>query len=182
MHISSNTIQKKKIAIATETVTTIAILTALSIICSMFLTIRGGTMMKFSPTFVIVALAARRYGPLGAGLVAFLSDLIQFFMFPSLGFSVGICLSGVLSGLLFGFIFYKKINMPRILLATVSTQVLCSLGITTLTMVYIERWFPLTPLLYFRLLQTAIMIPVTIIVLYLLFVKIDIAKLTKVVK
>ena len=174
---------KRTAAIATETITTIAMLTALSIVCSMFLTIRGGTIMKFSPVFIVVALAARRYGVFGACIVAFLSDLIQYIMFPANGFSIGICLSGVISGLIFGLFFYKKINLTRIVLASALSQGLCTVGITTFTMVYIERWYPtLESIIYWRILQSLIMLATSIIFLYILFVKIDIAKLIKIVK
>ena len=76
--MSTETKINRPAAIAVETITTIAMLTALSIVCSMFLTIRGGTFMKFSPVFIVTALAARRYGVFGASIVAFLSDEIQY--------------------------------------------------------------------------------------------------------
>lgn len=178
-----NTKVKKTAALATETVTTIAVLTALSIVCSMFLTIRGGTFMKFSPVFIVIALAARRYGVFGAAIVAFLSDLIQYLMFPAFNFSIGICLSGVVSGVIFGLFFYEKINLTRIIIASALSQIICTVGITTFTMVYIERWYPtLESIVYWRILQAAIMFVASVVFLYLLFIKIDIAKLTKVVK
>ncbi|MGN0173405.1 MAG: folate family ECF transporter S component [Acutalibacteraceae bacterium] len=181
--MSKNIAINKSAAIAVETVTTIAMLTALSIVCSMFLTIRGGTFMKFSPVFIVVALAARRYGVFGAAIVAFMSDVIQYFMFPAFNFSLGICLSGVVSGVIFGLFFYKKINLTRIIIASALSQVLCTVGITTFTMVYIEHWYPtLESIVYWRCLQALIMFVASVIFLYLLFVKIDLAKLTKVVK
>lgn len=181
--MSTETKINRPAAIAVETITTIAMLTALSIVCSMFLTIRGGTFMKFSPVFIVTALAARRYGVFGASIVAFLSDVIQYFMFPAFNFSIGICLSGVVSGVIFGLFFYKKINLTRIVIASALSQVLCTVGITTFTMVYIERWYPtLESIVYWRILQAAIMFVASVIFLYLLFVKIDIAKLTKIAK
>lgn len=174
---------KQTTLIATEAVTTIAILSALAVVSSMFLTFRGGDMMKFSPVFVVVALAARRYGVFGACAVAFISDLIQFMMYPSNGFSVGICLSGVISGLIFGLFFYKKINLLRIVIASVLSQVICTIGITTFTMVYIEKWYDsLVPIIYWRSLQALIMFILSIVFLYILFVKMDIAKLTKIIR
>lgn len=174
---------QRKAAIATETVTTLAVLTALAIICSTFLTFRFGVnFIKLSPTFIVIALAARRYGVFGAATVAFMSDLIQYLFQPTNGFSIGICLSGVLTGVILGLFFYKKINLTRIVIAIVTSQLVCSVGITTFTMVYIERWYPLVPLIYSRLAQAGVMTVISIITLYYLFVKIDLAKLTKIVK
>ena len=89
----------------------------------------------------------------------------------------------MVSGVIFGLFFYKKINLTRIVIASALSQVLCTVGITTFTMVYIERWYPtLESIVYWRILQAAIMFVASVIFLYLLFVKIDIAKLTKIVK
>lgn len=173
----------RKTAVAIETIVTIAILIALSVVCSMALTVRVGTALKFSPVFVVSALAARRYGPLVAGLVALMADIIQFFMFPTgLPFSFGICLSGVLSGIILGWFMSKKVDFKRIVAGVLSSQILCSLILTTFVMVYVESWSPLFPLVYWRALQTIIMIVIEIILLYQLFVKIDLAKITKIVK
>ena len=175
-------VNKKRVAIATQTVTTIAILTALSIVSSMFLTLRVGSFLKFSPTFLVVALAAQAYGIYGAIIVAFLTDYIQYFMFPANGFSFGICLSNVLTGLIFGLLLYKKADLKRIIGAVLSSQIICSLFITTITMVYIEKWMPLFPLVYMRLVQVIIMSIISIIVLYFLLVKINFSNKIKLIK
>ncbi len=176
----SNT--RKHTITATRTVTTIAILTALSIVCSLFLTFRAGTFLKFSPAFIVIALAARAYGIYGGVLVAFFTDFIQYLMFPANGFSFGICLSNVLTGLIFGLFLYKKVDLKRIVGATLISQIVCSLFITTITMVYIERWFPLFPLAYWRLGQVVIMSVASIIVLYFLLVKINFSNKIKLIK
>lgn len=176
-----NTKTKRTAALATETVTTIAVLSALAVVCSMLLTIRGGDIMKFSPVFIVIALAARRYGVIGATIVASLSDVIQYMMYPSNGFSLGIFLSSALMGVIYGLFFYKKINLARIIIASALSQIICTIGITTFTMVYI--WgLSFEGIILWRILQAAIMLVASIVFLYILFVKIDIAKLTKIVK
>lgn len=178
----SKTKVKRRVIDSTQAVTTIAILTALSIVTSVFLTFRVGTYLKFSPAFIVIALAARAYGIYGAVIVAFLTDYIQYHIFPANGFSFGICLSNVLTGLIFGLFLYKKADLKRIIGATLSSQIICSLFITTITMVYIEKWMPLFPMAYARLLQVAIMSVASIIILYILFVKMDLPKKIKLVK
>lgn len=164
----------------TKRLSVISILTALSVVCSLFLTWRGGEFTKFSPTFIIIVLAARCYGVYGAAMVSLLSDIIQFAMFPANGFSLGICISSVLSGVIYGIFLYKKINLSRIVISTLLSQILCSLFISTYTMVYIEKWYSsLFPLVYFRLLQVVVMSIASIVLLYLLFVKADLTKILK---
>lgn len=164
----------------TKRLSVLSILTALSVVSSLFLTWRGGEFTKFSPTFIIIVLAARCYGVYGAVMVSLLSDIIQFAMFPANGFSIGICISSVLSGVIYGIFLYKEINLSRIVISSLSAQVFCSLFVTTFTMVYIEKWYDsMFPLVYFRLVQVVIMSIASIILLYILFVKYDITKLLK---
>lgn len=169
-----------KIRYQTRRVSIISVLTALSVISSLFLTWRGGEFTKFSPTFIIIVLAARSYGVYGAALVSLLTDIIQFAIFPANGFSLGICISGVLSGVIYGLFLYKKINLKRIVISSLLAQILCSLLISTYCMVYIEKWYTsLFPLLYMRLIQVVIMSIASIVFIYILFVKIDITKILK---
>ena len=149
---------RKKAVIATETITTLGILIALCIVCGMVLTVRVGTYLKFSPVFIVLILAAKRYGAVSAGLVALAADVLQFLMFPTgLPFSFGICLSGVVNGFMLGLFLAKKTTGFRLIFGTISSQLVCSLGITTFVMVYIEKWYPLFPLFYWRILQVVIM-------------------------
>lgn len=183
MYISetkNNSEKALKIRYQTRRISIISVLTALSVISSLFLTWRGGEFTKFSPTFIIIVLAARCYGVYGAALVSILTDIIQFAMFPANGFSLGICISSVLSGVIYGLFLYKKINLKRIVISSLLAQILCSLLISTYFMVYIEKWYTsLFPLLYMRLIQVVIMSIASIAFIYILFVKIDITKIFK---
>ena len=156
----------------TKVLTTIAILTALSVVFSLFFTFRVGTFLKFSPVFIAVALAAKAYGVTGGVLVAVMSDFIQYLMFPSNGFSVGIFISNVLLGLVFGIFLHNDINFKKILSATLISQTVCTVLIPTLFWVYIEKWYPtIESIIYWRILQALIMFVLMIIVFYLIFIK-----------
>ena len=156
----------------TKVVTTIAILTALSVIFSLVFTFRVGNMLKFSPVFIIIAIAAKSYGVIGATLVAILSDFIQYLMFPANGFSFGIFISNVLLGIIFGLCFTGEISFKKILCATTLSQTICTVLIPSVFWVYIEKWYPtISSIVYWRLLQAVIMFIIMIIVFYLIFIK-----------
>lgn len=168
---------RRSTTVAAKTVTTIAILTALSVVFSLLFTFRVGTFLKFSPVFIVIALAANKYGVIGATLVAVLSDFIQYLMFPANGFSFGILASNLLLGVIFGICLYKKTSITRILLAAGLSQIICTVGITTLSWVYVEKWYPtISSIVYWRILQGSIMFVVITLLLYILFIKTNVLK------
>ena len=152
-------------------------MTALAVICSSNfpygLTIRVGSFMKFSPVFIIIGLVAATYGVWEAALVAFLSDLIQS-LTAGLGVSPAILIISTLTGLCFGF-FLKgnKLNLINIILSVLITQVLGSLGLTT-AVLCLRYGLPFTPTIYWRMLQTVILITLEIPILKLLLINADI--------
>ena len=161
----------------TTVITTIAILTTLSIVFSLFFTFRVGNFLKFSRVFIVIALAAKKFGVVGATLVAILSDFIQYLIFPSNGFSFGIFISNVLLGLFFGLCFYKEINFNRVLTASILSQTICTVLVPTYFWVYVEKWYPtVSSIIYWRILQAVIMFFVMIILFYFLFIKSDFLK------
>ncbi len=168
---------KKEFNCATKTVTTIAILTALSVVFSLLFTFRVGNFLKFSPVFIVIALAANKYGIIGATIVAILTDFIQYLMFPANSFSIGVFVSNVLLGIIFGICLYKKVTLNRILLSAFLSQAICTVGVTTLSWVYIEKWYPtVSSIVYWRILQGSIMFVVITLLLYILFIKTNVLK------
>ncbi len=150
----------------------LGIMTALAAVCSftfpLGLTIRIGEFIKMSPSFLIIAIVGNMYGYKEAALVSFLSDLIQSFLFG--GFSPLISLISILTGACFGLLLYNNNHVSRIILSVLLTQIIGSMILTTSVLCF---WYslPLFPTIYFRLIQTAIMIAVEIPVL-ILFLKI----------
>ena len=66
---------------STRTLTTLAMLTALEIVLSRFLSLNAWN-IKIGFNFVPVVAAAILYGPIGAGLVAALGDFLGALLFP----------------------------------------------------------------------------------------------------
>ena len=150
----------------------LGIMTALAAVCSftfpMGLTVRIGEFVKLSPAFLIIGIVGNLYGWKEAALVSFLSDLIQAFLFG--GFSPFISAVSILTGACFGLILYSTRSIAKIVLSVALTQIIGSLILVT-AILCLQYGVPFFPLIYFRLLQTAILIAVQIPLL-ILFIKV----------
>ena len=100
----------------------IAMLLALRIVLGMFanatLPIFGNT-VKFSAAFIPIAVTGAMFGPVPAGLVGALGDVLSFLIAPTGGaYFPGFTVSGLLTGLIYGFALYnEKLSLPRIAIA-----------------------------------------------------------------
>ena len=163
--------------VAIRKITVLAMMTALAVICSTQfpygLTFRVGTVMKFSPLFVIIGIVAATYGIWEAALVAFLSDLIQS-LTAGLGVSPSILAISTLTGLCFG-VFLKrgKLSVLSIIISVLLTQLIGSLLLTTLVL-HFRYGMQFSAIIWWRALQTVIMIAIEIPTLKLLLIDSDI--------
>lgn len=109
-----------------------------------------------------VAIVARLYGPVAAATVHGLADIIGAILFPMGAYFPGFTLSAVIVGVVYGVCYHRAVKWWRILLAVVSTQVVCTLFLNTL---WLSMLFGKGFLVYLpgRLIQTAIATPVQII-------------------
>ena len=153
-------------------VAVLGVMTAIAVVCSltfpMGLTVRIGDFMKLSPVFLIIAIVGNMYGWKEAALVSFLSDLLQGLIFG--GFSPLISLTALLSGACFGWFLKGNKSISKIVISVLITQIIGSLIITT-TVLCVWYSLPFYPTIYFRILQTAILIAIEIPVL-ILFIKV----------
>ena len=100
----------------------VAMLLALRIVLGMFanatLPMFGNT-VKFSAAFIPIAVAGAMFGPIPAGLVGALGDVLSFLIAPTGGaYFPGFTISGLLTGLIYGFALYnEKLSLPRIAIA-----------------------------------------------------------------
>lgn len=157
-------------------ITVLAAMTALAVICSSNfpygLTVRVGSFMKLSPVFIVIAVVASIYGATAAALVAFLSDLIQS-LTAGLGLSPSILIISALTGLCFGlFLRGNRLNTLNIALSVLVTQLVGGLVLTT-AVLCIRYGLPFSPTIYWRLLQTVILIAIEIPILKLLLINLD---------
>lgn len=110
-----------------------AMLLAVCIILSYFgnisITFLGTNVIKLSFTMLPIALAAMLYGPVCAGIVGGLSDIIGFMMAPMGAYIPGFTISMILIGFVYGIALYgEKPSLSRIAVC----QLIISLFISTL--------------------------------------------------
>ena len=148
---------------ATKKLTLTAMLTALEIVLSRFLSISAWH-MKIGFAFVPVALAALLFGPLWAGAVGALGDFLGALLFPIGSYFPGFTLTAFLMGLCYGVFLYSKQSFPRILLAVAIHQFVLSLLLNTLW-ISILYGSPYGPLLVSRLPQCALLAAVQTVVI-----------------
>ena len=145
----------------------IAMMTALEVVLSRFLTIYIGQDLKFAFNFVPVCVAAYLYGPYASVIVAALGDFLGSHLFPVGAPIYGLTLTAALTGLVFGLFLNKKYNYLRILLAVVIVQVALTICLDSL-------WFNLrygTPyqvMLATRSIKAAVMVVVQCVTLNLI--------------
>lgn len=147
----------------TKTLTLSALLAALEIVLSRFLSISAWN-TKIGFAFVPVALAALLLGPLNAGIVAALADFLGALLFPVGPYFPGFTLTAFLMGLCYGVFLYKKQSFWRIVLAVAVHQFLLSLLLNTLW-ISLLYGSPFGPLLISRLPQCALLTAVQLVVI-----------------
>ncbi len=90
--------------ISTKKICTLGLLTAITVILGIFATFRVGNMMKFPMKFISVFIVGVLYGPISAGSVAAIADLIEA---TKMGINPMITAVEFLCGFIFGACFYK---------------------------------------------------------------------------
>lgn len=156
----------------------LAVLIAANVVLSRFLSIQMWN-MKFSFSFLTVAIAAAVCDIWGGAVVGGLSDFLGAILFPTGTYFPGFTLTAALVGVVFGLFFRKKFTIWRIILAVLITQISCTLLLNSFWISLLYK-APYLPTLTTRLLQAGIMTVVQIVSMYLLFDRLDILHKTKI--
>lgn len=123
--------------------------------------------------FITVAFAASFLGLPYAIAVAGLGDLIGALLFPFGSYFVGFTITNCIYGLILSLFLYKNATVINVTLAVFVNKLICSLGLNTLWISLLYRGgidaFP--AVLITRLLGTAILTAVELIVLLICFTK-----------
>ncbi|MBR4670309.1 MAG: folate family ECF transporter S component [Butyrivibrio sp.] len=149
----------------TKALTLAAMLTAVGIILSFFkipltpiIEIRFGSLP--------IAVAGMSLGPIVAAIIGAVIDVLGFFVKPTGPFFPGFTISGIVSGLIFGLVLYKKKLHPvRILVALVLQTLVVGIIMNTfwLDFMYIKAGFFTT--LMMRLPKELVMLPINYVLL-----------------
>lgn len=162
----------------TKKICVLALLTAAGVVLGRLVPVVNLWNTKIEFAFVAVMLAACISGPVGGAVVGALVDFIGAILMPTGAYFPGFTVTAAITGLVFGLLLYKKCNFVRIVIAVLSTQLVCGLLLNTLfiSILYTKVF---TALLATRAIQFVVMSVVEIIFAEL---TIDRAKLPQKVK
>lgn len=144
----------------------IAMLVALHIILSRFLSINLNEFMRISFGFLPTAVAGMLLGPLPAMLTGGLGDVIGYLLHPTGAYHFGFTLTAICAGLVYGLFFYEtKVTLVHVLLSKLLIDVCLNLGLNTL---WIHQLYgkAITVLLPSRAVKNLCQYPVDVILLF----------------
>lgn len=139
------------------------LLMALQLVISRFSI--GNNFIKFSFTFLIVALLAKWFGPWWGMMTAAVVDVVGTLMTGG-PFFIGFTLSAILGSLIYALFLYKQpVTWLRVILASVVISVIVNALLNTLwvTIMYQTPFWGLLPV---RLLKQLITTPIQIVLVY----------------
>ncbi len=160
-----SSVETKEISMVKKVVY-MAMFIAITDVLSRFLSIQL-PFLKFTFSFIPIALAAMIFGPIYGGLVAGIEDLIGAMLFPTAAFFPGFTLSAALVGVIYGVVLYKKPKTTsRLVVANIIIAVGVNIVLNTLWLVIMyDKGF--IALASTRIVKALIMIPVEVIMLKL---------------
>ena len=144
----------------------LAMLTALEIVLERFCSFQAWN-LRVGFSFTALALAGMLFGPAAAGGVGAAGDLIGMLLFPNGTFFPGFTLTAVLKGLVYGFFLHRSQKAGRIIGTVLVVELILSQCLQTLWL-SILYGSPYEAIFVTRLTQTAVMIPVQLLVLFAL--------------
>ncbi len=149
----------------TRTLVYIALLVALEIVLTRFLSINT-PLVRIGFQFLPIAIMGILFGPVPAAIGAVIADLIGATLFPSGPFFPGFTLNAALNGVIFGlFLHRKEIKLAHIIGAAVTITLVITLGLTPLWLsILFGKAF--IPLMMSRIVQAAFMLPVMVLTIY----------------
>lgn len=157
----------KGLKFGTYSVVMMGLLIATEVVLSRFASISAWN-IKIGFAFIPVAVAAMMLGPVKGGLVGALADFIGAVLFPIGPYFPGFTFTSFLTGMVYGVFLHKNRTFTKVLASVGINQLILSLFLNTLwiSVVYGAAYWPL---LMTRILQCAVIIPIQIIVLNVLF-------------
>lgn len=160
---------KKSTHFDLKTMALVGVLLAMQIVLARVLSISLWN-LRIGFSFIPVFIAARKFGPMEAAVVAGLGDFLGAILFPVGPYFPGFTVTAVLMALSNGFFFHKKCTLGRISLSVIINQIGGSLLLNSLWLSILNRT-PYVPLLATRVYQMVVMTVVQIVVAQLILIK-----------
>jgi Predicted membrane protein len=146
----------------TRSVVFMGLLIAMEVILTRYLSIET-PIVRIGFGFLPAVISCIMFGPLPGGIMGALSDIIGMIVFPKGAYFPGFTLSAFLSGVIYGFILYKKpVSFIRISIAVLIVTVFVDLGLNTLWLTMIMNKAA-AAIIAPRLLNSVAMLPVKVI-------------------
>jgi ECF transporter S component (folate family) len=151
-----------------HSITGTAVLMALDLVLSMFVSIQITQTLKLGLAFLAVSLMGMLYGPVMAGIGAGTADVLSAVIRPTGPFFPGFTLTAVLGGIFYGcFLYEEKISVKRLIVCKLLINVLLNILLNSLwlKLLYGKAFFAMLPMRAFKNLA---LLPVEILLMYLL--------------
>ena len=154
-----NNVNKKNL---TKQLCALALLIAVGVVLGRLVPVLSVWNAKIEFSFVAVMLAACIAGPIGGMVTGALIDFIGAILLPTGAYFPGFTATAALTGLVFGLLLYKKCNLGRIVIAVLSTQIVCGFLLNTLfiSILYTKAF---TVMLVTRAIQVVVMSVIEIV-------------------
>lgn len=154
--------------LSTKVVTTAGVMIALNVILNLFV-LPIGNIIEVSFAFIPILFAGYLLGPVIAGAVGTIGDLLGFIIRPAGFFFPGFTFNALMSGVIYGlFLYNKPITLKRVAIATIVERVVISVILTPiwLQMMYGTALFSVP-----RIIKVIVMLPIEILLSYQLLKK-----------
>jgi len=141
-----------------------AMLIALNVILD-FVRIVVSNILEISFAFLSLAVAGMLYGPVMAGVIGAIADIIAYFVKPNGPFFIGFTINSFVTGFIYGlFLYNRKVSLKRIIAANAVEVVLINFILTPiwLNMMYGTQLFTVL-----RIIKNIAMFPINVALLYL---------------
>ena len=148
----------------TKVLTTSALLLALAVILGFF-KIPISDVAEIRLQFLPVACAGMLFGPAVGGITGGLTDVLAFLVKPTGPYFPGFTITGIIQGVLYGLILYKKTpSLKRIFIAVLLDSLIIGLILNTvcLAILYGQAVYAVFTA---RIIKTLIMIPINLLLL-----------------
>ena len=150
-----------------KTLVIMAMMIALEVVLSRFLSVPIGAELKFGFNFVPICVVAYLYGPVASLLVGGLGDLLGALLFPVNTIFYGFTVTAALTGLVFGLFLHKNYNFLRILFSVLIVQIALTIFLDALWFnIYYGTPYPV--MLVTRAVKAGVMVVVQCVTLNLI--------------
>lgn len=144
----------------------ISLFAALYVVLSQFLSPMAGP-VKIGLSFVAVMFSSYLYGVTGGAITAGLGDGLGALLFPTHGaYFFGFTFTAIINGIIYGICLSGEYKFRKAIVTVLLSQLICSLLLNTAFNAYImgAGFFAI---LLKRLIQSAVMIPIQLVVIHL---------------